>query len=188
MNCRQTRFPVCRLIVWKETRCEVTEAENSATGIKSSEILIKPFQFARGGGIPSDGADRCGIWSLRAPPRRIAVLQGARKGRKRGGRLKLGVAGKIGQVTVAGRIARPWQFRRPVATIRSFLPSGSKARTSARGSSVSQVAPRSRVLIHSCNAPLMSGCGNIFTATFDPEPTERSNVLPSGEKTMSRAQ
>ena len=32
----------------------------------------------------SDGADRCGMWSLRAPPRRSIVPQGARPGSNEG--------------------------------------------------------------------------------------------------------
>jgi hypothetical protein len=35
----------------------------------------------------SDGADRCGIWSLRAPPRRATAPQGAIEGSNKGGRL-----------------------------------------------------------------------------------------------------
>ena len=39
---------------------------------------------ARRSGAPSDGADRCGIWGLRAPPRRITVPQGANERRDEG--------------------------------------------------------------------------------------------------------
>ena len=46
---------------------------------------------ARRNGRPSDGADRCGIWGLRAPPRRTTVPQGANERSNRGGRLKLNV-------------------------------------------------------------------------------------------------
>jgi hypothetical protein len=63
----------------------------------SSLGYLTPAAFAarlRGGGLSGDGADRCGMWSLRAPPRRITVPQGAEKGRNRGGRLKLSVVRK----------------------------------------------------------------------------------------------
>ena len=40
---------------------------------------------------PSNGADRCGMWGLRAPPRCITVPQGANEGRNEGGGLKLNV-------------------------------------------------------------------------------------------------
>ena len=46
---------------------------------------------ARRDGRPRDGADRCGIWGLRAPPRRTTVPQGANESSNRGGRLKLNV-------------------------------------------------------------------------------------------------
>ena len=46
---------------------------------------------ARRSGRPCDGADRCGIWGLRAPPRRTTVPQGANERSNRGGRLKLNV-------------------------------------------------------------------------------------------------
>src|SRR6476620_4286195 len=46
---------------------------------------------ARRNGRPSDGADRCGIWGLSAPPRRTTVPQGANERSNRGGRLKLNV-------------------------------------------------------------------------------------------------
>src|SRR4249919_3123609 len=46
---------------------------------------------ARRNGRPSDGADRCGIWGLRAPPRRTTAPQGANERSNRGGRLKLNV-------------------------------------------------------------------------------------------------
>jgi len=41
-----------------------------------------------------DAADRCGIWGLHVPPRRISVPQGAWKGRIRGSRLKLSAVRK----------------------------------------------------------------------------------------------
>src|SRR5262245_37039695 len=44
---------------------------------------------------PSDGAERCGTWSLRAPPRRTTASQGANQGSNRGGRLKLNVVRRI---------------------------------------------------------------------------------------------
>src|SRR6185312_1296054 len=47
---------------------------------------------ARSSGRPSDGAERCGNWGLRAPPRRTTVPQGANQGSNPGGRLKLNVA------------------------------------------------------------------------------------------------
>ena len=46
---------------------------------------------ARRSSRPGDGADRCGTWGLRAPPRRTTVPQGAYQGSNRGGRLKLNV-------------------------------------------------------------------------------------------------
>src|SRR5262249_45572034 len=45
----------------------------------------------RRSGPPSDGAERCGNWGLRAPPRRTAVPQRANQGSNLGGRLKLNV-------------------------------------------------------------------------------------------------
>src|SRR5262249_20142191 len=44
---------------------------------------------------PSDGAERCGTWGLRAPPRRTTASQGANQGSNRGGRLKLNVVRRI---------------------------------------------------------------------------------------------
>src|SRR5262245_22704389 len=44
---------------------------------------------ASGSALPSDGAERCGTWGLRAPPRRTTVPQGANQGSNPGGRLKL---------------------------------------------------------------------------------------------------
>src|SRR6476646_1723615 len=56
---------------------------------------------ARRNGRPRDGADRCGIWGLRAPPRRTTVPQGANERSNRGGRLKLNVVrrNRAGQIT-----------------------------------------------------------------------------------------
>src|SRR6267378_2209442 len=55
-------------------------------------------------------------------------------------------------------MVRPAQLRKPVATIFSFLPSGSNDNTSARRSSVSQVAPTGCVFFHSSNGA-SSGIG-----------------------------
>src|SRR5262245_27971665 len=44
---------------------------------------------------PSDGAERCGTWGLRAPPRRTTASQGANQGSNRGGRLKLNVVRRL---------------------------------------------------------------------------------------------
>src|SRR5262245_37131318 len=54
---------------------------------------------------PSDGAERCGTWGLRAPPRRTTASQGANQGSNRGGRLKLNVVRRIwaGQVICCSR-------------------------------------------------------------------------------------
>src|SRR6476660_5439638 len=46
---------------------------------------------ARRNGRPSDGADRCGIWGLRAPPRRTTVPPGANARSNLGCRLNLNV-------------------------------------------------------------------------------------------------
>ena len=61
----------------------------------SSLGYLTPATFAAKVGIndvapvQATGAERCGIWSLRAPPRRPTALQGASKGSNRGSRLKL---------------------------------------------------------------------------------------------------
>ena len=65
---------------------------------------------------------------------------------------------------VSGWIARPTALRMPEAKIRSFLPSGSKARMSARRVSL------------------------LSSLTFDREPTETNRVLPSFENSRSRVQ